>query len=392
MVTFTRIDSSERFSSLRSAWNELLADSDADHVFLTWEWLFTWWKHLAGRSSLSILAGWDGDRLVALLPLARQERSLLPGISAPTLEFLGSGVVGSDYLDLIVRRGFEAAVYERLAASLRRDAALLRLGQLRGDAAAAALAGGLARHGWTAARAQTELCPFIRLAGASWDSYLATLGPEHRYNVRRKLRKLEQRYTVRLDVADRDDGRREALQALIALHERRWDERGGSEAFCTPALRAFHEEWSRLALERGWLRLFVLRLDGRPAAALYGFRYGASFCFYQSGFDPQHRQDSLGLVCMAKAIERAIAEGVSEYDLLHGAEGYKFLWARETRPLFRIELFPAQACGHLWLQALQMTRAARRMARRILPAALADRLVARRRNRERGGVERAQPA
>src|SRR5262245_43077359 len=31
---------------LRDEWTALLARSDADNVFLTWEWCSTWWRHL----------------------------------------------------------------------------------------------------------------------------------------------------------------------------------------------------------------------------------------------------------------------------------------------------------------------------------------------------------
>lgn len=41
---------------LRQEWNCLLQQSDADCLFLTWEWLATWWKHLSGDRELSIMS------------------------------------------------------------------------------------------------------------------------------------------------------------------------------------------------------------------------------------------------------------------------------------------------------------------------------------------------
>src|SRR5439155_184650 len=81
-----------------------------------------------------------------------------------------------------------------------------------------------------------------------------------------------------------------------------------------------YDDVSRSGLELGWLRLFILRLDGRPAAALHGYQYGGVFSFYQAGFDPAFAKQSVGLVTMALAIKSAIEEGADEYDLLHGAE------------------------------------------------------------------------
>src|SRR5262249_12792405 len=81
-------------------------------------------------------------------------------------------------------------------------------------------------------------------------------------------------------------GRGRALHRLIALHRSRWRE--FSRAFHTPNHVSFHEDITRLACARGWLRFFTLSLDDEPVAALYGFRYGRVFYFYQSGFDPAY--------------------------------------------------------------------------------------------------------
>ncbi len=54
-VTVETIDDAGGFAALRSEWTELLADSAAPSVFLTWEWLHTWWKHLGGGRRLAML-------------------------------------------------------------------------------------------------------------------------------------------------------------------------------------------------------------------------------------------------------------------------------------------------------------------------------------------------
>lgn len=154
----------------------------------------------------------------------------------------------------------------------------------------------------------------------------------------------------------------------------RWQDRGGSNAFHDPRLEAFHEDFSRLALEQGWLRLFVLRLKGVPAAALYGFRFGQTFYFYQSGFDPAFAKYSLGAVTVGLTIKQALEEGAEEYDFLHGDEAYKSQWAENRRELARLELYPPHAAGWLCRGTMDLRRAAKTVARRILPGALVARL------------------
>jgi CelD/BcsL family acetyltransferase involved in cellulose biosynthesis len=368
------------FEDLCEEWAELLEESPSDRVFLTWEWLHTWWKHLGAACRLDLIAVRQGGELIGLAPFLVNQAWPSRLVPYRTRQFLGTGSVGSDYLDVIVKQGRESEALAALATHLSRAGLALHLAQVnRQSASAVLLARTLARQGWRYAVQPGDVCPFIDLRGHTWTSYLASLDGRHRYNFRHRLDKLAKRFDVRFELVESEAQRREALAALVALHMRRWSARGGSTALYAGRLVAFHEEFSRLALTRGWLRLFVLRLDGRPVAALYGLRYRHAFCFYQTGFDPSYSQHGVGQVTVGLTIKHAIEEGAAEYDLLHGDEAYKFDWARQVRQLGRIELYPPSAHGWLCQRGAALDRAVRRAARRLLPRAAAD-WVARRAN------------
>ena len=359
-----RLSTAESLEPIREEWNELLRTSRSDCLFLTWEWLHTWRKHCAPNAELSVHVVRYGRDLLGIAPLLAGPSRSCPPIAARALQFLGGGSVGSDYLDLIVRPARRNETVAALAATLAADQRIVDLVQVRRDASSAqALAELLERRGWRTLRGTTHCCPYINLEGHTFESYLESLGSSHRYNFRRRLRQLERGFEVRFDRVWTEDERREALEILLRLHLGSFAERGGSDAFHTAELVAFHAELSAIALERGWLRLYVLRLDGRPAAALYGFRYGSRFLFYQAGFDSEFARHSVGLVAMGLAIRAAIEEGVGEYDLLHGDEPYKALWARSRRELERIEAFPPTAAG----RAHRLLRRGWRTALRNLP-------------------------
>ena len=357
------VETLEDFTALRSEWNELVQASAADGPFLTWEWLHSWWTHLRGSGSLRLLVVREGREIVAIAPLW-VSRGTLRCFSRAA--FLGSGEAGSDYLDLIVRRGREGAGIRAVAGYLQSHKIALRLDHVPAESAASALAEHLAGQGWTASALPGGVCPIIRLAGHSWDSYLATLGSSHRANVRRRMKGLAQRFEMRFERARTDAERREALAALVAFHGQRWRDERGSTTFQTPALRAFQDEATRRALEEGWLRLYVLRLDGAVAAVMYGFNHGGRFYFYQHGFDEQYKPHSVGLVLMALTIRAAIEEGAAEFDMLWGVEPYKFLWAHDQRLLRQVHLFPPHIGGRLHHKAVVARRSLRRLARRVL--------------------------
>jgi hypothetical protein len=276
------------------------------------------------------------------------------------LEFMGGGQVGSDYLDVIARRGAENDVLASLARHLERGGAIVDLKQVRlTSSAAKGLVRALRRSGGSIRIARTHRCPFIDIGGRSWDAYLGSLGSEHRYGFRRKLKKLQSHHELKFESVSSEAKRAALVPVLFELHRLRWSEQGGSDGL--DGLEAFHDCMTRIALGRGWLRLFVLSLDGAPAAAVYGFRYGRAFHFYQSGFHPRFRSAGVGVVALGLVIRSAIEEGAAEFDFLHGAEPYKFHWARQARRLGRLVAFPSGARGRLALVSAAVLDAARRV-------------------------------
>lgn len=340
-IRAARVDSELRFTELRSAWDSLVESSEAASPFLTWEWLHSWWRHLSGTSRLRVLTAGAENHLIAVAPFR-----VTTGVARmPCLDLLGTGEAGSDYLDVITRSGFEADGLDAIERFVVAQNMALRLTHLSSSAAAIELSNRLDRRRWSQVTTPGGICPYIPLAGHTWDSYLATLGASHRANVRRRLRALEQKFDVRFEQVTADQDRREALTQLTHYHERRFEARG--TAFRTASLCAFHEEATRRFLDRGWLRMFVLRVNGAPAAVMYGFLYNRTFYFYQHGFDDSYQQHSIGLVLMALSIRTAIEEGAAEFDMLWGTEPYKFLWARHVRELRNLHLFPPHVGGQL---------------------------------------------
>jgi CelD/BcsL family acetyltransferase involved in cellulose biosynthesis len=357
------IEDVERFTALTPEWNELLRASSADCPFLTAEWLQAWWVQVAGARQLHIITVRDEDqRLIAIAPLMVVDGPL--GLFR-RLEFLGTGHAGSDYLDVIVRRGHEREGLRALVAAIREEKAVLCLSHVADASFALVLGERLAEVGWTSRRTPASVCPIVTLAGHTWDSYLGSLGASHRANFRRRLRALTNRFDMRFELVTSEPARGEAMAALLRFHDQRFGARG-STAFQSPALCAFHDDATKRARDQGWLRLFVLRLDGTAAAVMYGFSYNRRFSFYQHGFDSQYEPFSVGLVLMGLTIQAALEEGALEFDMLYGTEAYKWLWARGERPLAQLQLYPPHLGGIVHRRTAEAERAMRTVARRIL--------------------------
>ena len=224
----------------------------AGNVFGSWEWLSSWWRHFGrGRLVLAAVRGPDGAP-IAVLPLYRSGRRPLHA-----LRFVGHGP--TDQLGPV-------AAPEDLPAAAAALGGIVRDGDLGWNIflghelpAGADWAAELGAQ--TLYRTPT---PVLDLATyGSWEAFLASRSQDFRRKARVEAKlESEHRVTYRL-VSDPEelDG---AFATFLRLHEARW--RGGSRAFAG-CLRDFHHDFAALALERGWLRLLLMEIDGRPAGA-----------------------------------------------------------------------------------------------------------------------------
>ena len=140
-----------------------------------------------------------------------------------------------------------------------------------------------------------------------------------RRQVGRYSRRLESLGTVSFRVTSDPAQLGADFDVLLRLHRLRW----GATTSPFLAAAAFHREFAAIALRRGWLRLWILEVDGRPVAASYGFRFGDTESGYQSGRDPSFRESQLGFLLLNRAVREALTDGMREYRLLRGGEAYK---------------------------------------------------------------------
>ena len=303
--TAARIDLASSLDELREDWVRLAYESR--NLFSTWEWASTWWRHYGAAHDSLVASSREGQDVVALLPLYLWSRR-----PVRIARFIGHGP--ADQLGPISAPGADAAAAETLWQTIEHAALDLVLMEL--------LAG---RESWKELLRQEPLLressPTISL-GAGWEAYLAGRSANLRQQIRRRGRQLDRRHAVRFRMATEPHRLQEDLTLLYALHRARWGDRSAFSRF-----EDFHRDFAAVALERGWLRLWFLELDERPAAALYGFRFAGVESYYQAGRDPAFHNESVGFVLLAHSIRQAAEDGVVEYRLLRGAEPFKLRFA-----------------------------------------------------------------
>jgi CelD/BcsL family acetyltransferase involved in cellulose biosynthesis len=349
------------WSALAVQWNELLEESRANCVFLTWEWQDTW-RSLQERDGdlLTICIRGPRGELLGIAPFHKVDYTLAGAVPYRVLRMAGEVDCGGEYLTWIAPRSCEqqvSAEIVRALRALRSEWDLIWMPKLPSWSGAhqpmieAMQAGGLTLN----KRANS----FTSIAlPQDYASYLALMSANRRQQVRRMSHKILSRPGVEVRRVRSSAELGPALEALFRLHNERWSAAGGQGVFArNPKEKAFYERFAPKALAAGWLALYVLLDCGEPKAVQLGYVYDSTFVQLQEGFDPNYSPHA-GNVLRARVIEDCIRSRLREYDFLAGVSEHKRRWLGRQRvgmdllvgaphwktlPIMRLGLWPTGA-------------------------------------------------
>lgn len=380
-ITVKKLSEANVFESLREDWQKLFAVSDCA-PFLSWNWLSVWFKHFGADRSPFILEVRREKELIGILPLCLREKKIL-GLNLKRLGFIGEANGGADYLDLIAKREDKAevlaAIFEFLKAE--KDFDVIDLENLASDSEIVEFCRKDARL------SDVSVCPQIDLSGG-FDAILKQ--SKRADNFKRKSKKLEKIEGFEFRSVTSPDEISEAFERFFYLHEKRWQESGGSELSGHPRLVLFQREAVLSLSKAGLIRFDELWAEGKCRASVYGLDNGKSFYYYNSGYDLDWASKSVGLVLIGLSVKNAIERGNVLYDFLRGDESYKFDWANQQNKLVTVNLSRKTASAIAYRTINQASFKLRNFSKNALPKSLAENLKNWKRNWQRNRQLKAQ--
>ncbi len=352
------VRSTADFAALKQPWSDLLARCQDANVFMSHEWLYAWWTSYQPDATLHIVVVEAGSRIVGIAPMMI-ERQRRAGVACRVLRFIGDGSSETDHIDFLVAAPDEtsdtadAAIRRRLLnalAGLQWDAA--EFNQIPETSPTVA-----ALHAWIGQlrlprTVSVSPCP-VRRMPASFEALLATLPSRLRTSVRSARRRLAEAHRLDFGLHDRADELDAALSALFANHASRWQRKGQPGVFTDLRKRAFYEQLTPRLLERGWLRFFYLKLDGRIVAQQYCFALDRTVMLLQEGFDSTHEKDNVGNTLRSFVFEFLIEQRASCYDFLAGSSRHKASWSDDIVNDLRIACARRSLRGFLYFDVPQ---------------------------------------
>jgi CelD/BcsL family acetyltransferase involved in cellulose biosynthesis len=331
---------------LEGEWNQLLARSRSDTVFLREEWVGAWRAVQKDRPEPFVITARDADgRLVGIAPLYRTRYRFLKLVPLRVLRVLADYPTGAECLDWILDERWEAAAADAIAAALSSEKHswdLLWMPYV---------------PEWTGGRDRirrsllgSRLLYAERPVGfgylelpESMDAFLARLNPRDRTSYRRDNRIVFGELQARFVHCERPEEIGRYLEALFRLHAKRWGREGELGSFRKkPRESSFYQAFAPVAFERGWLRIYGIELAGEFQAVQIGYLFRNSFLSVQEGYDPEGCK-GVGKTLRFKVLEALIREGVEVYDFLGELSEHKRRWRAVERSGWNILAGPPKA-------------------------------------------------
>ncbi|MCF2529762.1 GNAT family N-acetyltransferase [Yinghuangia soli] len=220
---------------------------------------------------------------------------------------------------------------EQLARAGVRDLRLHRMPSR--DPATHRLLGALRRTGYRV-HARERSCDMLADARDGWAGHRSRFKSFHTH-CGRVSRKAAKQADITFEVQTEPDRIGDGFEVYADLFPRSW------KGPLNPQTRAERRDLVQRAAENGWVRLYILRVDGRPAATYLWFRVGGVALWHSTAYDEEFAALGVGNIAMWQAHEHILTEDADDppalVDLLPTSTEQKLRLAPERPPLLDIE-------------------------------------------------------
>ena len=339
-IRVRRVRTTDALRASATTWNRLWNASAVTAPFLRAEPIALWCDSFVGPDALDVLWVEADGTPVAGLPLVRQKvKHLVHAGTMPTNPYLA-------YADLLVDRRLAdpRPAIRRLLDEVfadRKAPVWLWLEQVHYD-----------EEPWPAfvsAARDMGLCVSVRhshdVAHAaladSWDEYrrMQFEGKPWRKLTRRRRLLAEAHGPVSLrQVRPRDDVACDTwVRRVFDVESRGWKHDQGTAVVQHPAVLAYYQRLGRLLAEEDRLVLNFLEVNGRPAAASYGFEGKGTYSEAKLGCDDSFRRFGPGHLLTWLVMERLHARmDIRLVNFFCGVADYLRRWTNATRSAGRV--------------------------------------------------------
>ncbi len=328
MLRVEQIDDIDALQDYREAWDTLLSRSPNSDLFGSYEWLTSWLNAFWRGKPIAFLFVWRGERLVGLVPLLRDVAGELWCPKTLTLP-----VNPQTRREDIVYEGEPGEIVDAALGYLRQRGKRVKIGlkRVRDDAATLRVLPEVAErhHMLTSTKPDTE-APILELE-KDWQSYLSSRSRHFRSELRRKRKAMAGAGAVELRVVSAPEEVDGAMDEVFSIERDSWKEDEGTSLTTETGLTTFFRELALRCARSGWLRIYLLQLDSRSIAHVFGVVFDSQLYALKTSYRQEYRHLSPGAVLFGYVVEDGFAQRYRLLDFLGDRSRWKNEMATGSR-------------------------------------------------------------
>jgi CelD/BcsL family acetyltransferase involved in cellulose biosynthesis len=355
------------FQRLADEWNRLAVRTNPNSVFFRHEWFDSVWCWTRDTCDYRIVCVRRDGELIGICPLVLR-RSRSAHIVVSVLEFLAvpdtqECTLLADPADI---DNVVAALIDYISSrEMRWD--VMRLEKLRADSRVThEILAGMRRTSFRVQVLDGGSNPGIGLED-DWPSYYSRRSRRLKKGnnlIVNRLKRDNKLVEIRCyDIAAAGDYELASLlRTLVSLSARSWKASTGL-TLENQGPGAFITRLSEHAMHNSWLLVWVLTIDGEPAAMEYQLEFNGVVSGLRADYDSRFDRYSPGTLLNWRIIEQLFKRDASYYSLGPGSNQYKMRWAEEQHQLNTVVVYGTSVRGRA-VHALEMY--IRPLARRVM--------------------------
>jgi CelD/BcsL family acetyltransferase involved in cellulose biosynthesis len=339
------VTSLRQFDGLASAWRGVSQAGGDDSPFLSHDWFACCWRTAGPDRRRELWVAEDVTGPVAFLPLTRV-RTRAWGLPVRLLSFLDCP--DTPFVDIPTARRAEEVIPEFLGALGQTGAwDVLSFRKLPPESATLKALRTTLTDRWLWREGRPEASPCVDISG-TWEDYLRQRSPRFRKTCRNIENRLEKSGTVTVEEHREVDPDGRIFSEVMDVSLQSWKGPRGLAMVNMPGASRFFREFTRRASANGWLRLWILRVDGRAVATEYQVRSNGSLYALRADFDAGVEGLSPGTALNLRIIRTLFErQDIHEYNMGPGANPYKLRWATSSRETHSIHVYAPTHYGRM---------------------------------------------
>ena len=252
-----RIKEISEFEPFRQEWEKILDSNATNSVFLSPNFICEWYKYFCDKTSMYLLQVKSNDGLlIGIAPLYLHSESIL-SVKRKNLRFAGSNYICAEYLDVIIRSGFERQAILTIIDYLdqhKNDWDNLCLTDLTEHSNVLKNID-LFRKLGNIEKQKTRSCLYVSLP-KTWEEFQKKLNTKFRKRINYYERRIGREHDVEFGMFNDIE---EGMNNLFQLHSARWAEKGILGAFTGSITKRFNMAIANILHENDILRLYFFK-------------------------------------------------------------------------------------------------------------------------------------